>query len=378
MCKNILDEDLLQRIGGLPSTGELAAARIQRDAATVHTQGSYDSLFRVAADAVDELPLGLRIQVGASVARWNGGGLLEEHYGRLAAGNSVVSELLSDALQYAERVTQQPGKATPEHLQYLLGRGWSLPSIVTLAQAVAFVNFQIRLLQGFRLLAGFDTRRDREKDDRSAAAAAWRAETRTLGGRLVPSAFTQKELEWEPWIAPRTVEDLSESEVDTLARFGQLNSNYFRLLAWNLPVLEQRTLVDRGIFFTPEGLPRAERELAATVTSKINGCIYCASVHARRAIQLSKREAEVEQLLAVLPGDELSGNFEPRWKAEIDFAAELAATPPRVSHRSFKRLQEQGLGTLEILDLVQSVAFFSWANRLMLTLGEPFVPVVNR
>jgi AhpD family alkylhydroperoxidase len=49
-------------------------------------------------------------------------------------------------------------------------------------------------------------------------------------------------------------------------------------------------------------LPRAERELAATVASKINGCIYCASVHARKAAQLAKDETAVDTLLAVTPG----------------------------------------------------------------------------
>ncbi len=64
-------------------------------------------------------------------------------------------------------------------------------------------------------------------------------------------------------------------------------------------MLEQRTLTDRGIFYTAGGLPRAERELAATVASKINGCIYCASVHARKAAQLAKDETAVDTLLAV-------------------------------------------------------------------------------
>jgi len=37
-----------------------------------------------------------------------------------------------------------------------------------------------------------------------------------------------------------------------------------------------------------------------------------------------------------------------------------------------QRLRDIGLTDLELLDLVGAVAFFSWANRLMLTLGEPY------
>lgn len=137
-------------------------------------------------------------------------------------------------------------------------------------------------------------------------------------------------------------------------------------------MLEQRTLTDKGIFYTPGGLPRAERELAATVASKVNGCIYCASVHARKAAQLAKDESAIETLLAVTPGETLSDGQSPRWRAEIDFAAALSVTPPALTTAHLHGLEQQGLDTLAQLDLLQSAAFFAWANRLMLTLGEPW------
>lgn len=37
-------------------------------------------------------------------------------------------------------------------------------------------------------------------------------------------------------------------------------------------------------------------------------------------------------------------------------------------------LRAAGLDDLAVLDAVNSSAFFNWANRLMLTLGEPDVP----
>ncbi|HAB24300.1 MAG TPA: alkylhydroperoxidase, partial [Pantoea sp.] len=64
----------------------------------------------------------------------------------------------------------------------------------------------------------------------------------------------------------------------------------------------------------------------------------------------------------------------PRWAAEIDFAASLSVTPPAVRLNQLQALRDQGLDTLALLDLIQSTAFFAWANRLMLTLGEPFLP----
>lgn len=35
------------------------------------------------------------------------------------------------------------------------------------------------------------------------------------------------------------------------------------------------------------------------------------------------------------------------------------------------KLREQGLDDLAIAGLIQAAAFFNWANRLMLSIGEP-------
>jgi alkylhydroperoxidase domain protein len=152
------------------------------------------------------------------------------------------------------------------------------------------------------------------------------------------------------------------------------NSAYFRLLAHDPVVLTERTATDRGIFYTQGGAPRAERELSAAATSRLNGCIYCASVHARLAAQLSKRTEDIDRLLreGVAEGTHLG--LDARWQAVIDLAVALAPTPPRAETRHVERLRELGLSDLEILDVAQAAAFFAWANRLMLTLGEPYYP----
>ncbi|HCL7566275.1 TPA: alkylhydroperoxidase, partial [Klebsiella pneumoniae] len=49
-----------------------------------------------------------------------------------------------------------------------------------------------------------------------------------------------------------------------------------------------------------------------------------------------------------------------------------SVTPPALNADHLAALDEQGLDTLAQLDLLQSAAFFAWANRLMLTLGEPW------
>ncbi len=157
------------------------------------------------------------------------------------------------------------------------------------------------------------------------------------------------------------------SQTIGFVRGHRANSPYFRLLARDTPILVERTATDEGIFRSEGGLPRGERELAAAVASRVNGCVYCASVHARFASTYSGRRDDVQRLL----DEGVEGAQDERWRALVDFAAALSQTPSRLEPADLARLRELGLGDLEVLDLVQATAFFAWANRLMLTLGAP-------
>jgi alkylhydroperoxidase domain protein len=187
-----------------------------------------------------------------------------------------------------------------------------------------------------------------------------------------PAGFTQDRLDWVPWLEPVALAEASSDQLAVLDGF-RATSPYFRLLARDPGVLGERTAVDRAVFYGHGGLPRAERELAATVTSRLNGCVFCASVHSAQSSALSGRTADVQRLL-----DEGVGvRIDERRDAITDFAAALAATPPRASTAQVERLRAAGLADDEISDIVHATAFFSWANRLMLTLGEPEVPAVD-
>lgn len=107
-----------------------------------------------------------------------------------------------------------------------------------------------------------------------------------------PTAFTQAQLEWLPWLPPLPEDELTDRHCAGLVDAARAKSPYFRLLARDPDTLGARTRSDKDIFYNPDaGLPRAERELSATATSRFNGCIYCASVHARFASHFSHRRA---------------------------------------------------------------------------------------
>ncbi|MFI6601743.1 alkylhydroperoxidase domain protein [Nonomuraea sp. NPDC050536] len=179
------------------------------------------------------------------------------------------------------------------------------------------------------------------------------------------TAFTQDQLGWEPWLEPLAEDELTDAHKQALVDKARAGSPYFRLLARDPAILHARTKTDNDIFYNADGgLPRAERELAATATSRSNGCVFCASVHSRFASHHSKRTEDVQRLL----DEGVDAPQDARWRAIIDFSATLTATP---SEPDLRALREAGLDDLAILDAIQAAAFFNWANRLMLSLGEP-------
>ena len=184
----------------------------------------------------------------------------------------------------------------------------------------------------------------------------------------VPVAFTRALLDWLPWLEPLAVDALTERHMEALIDAARAKSAYFRLLARDPDALRARTLTDKDIFYNPDaGLPRAERELAAAATSRFNGCIYCASVHSRFSATYSKREDDVQRLL----DESVDADLGERWNAIVAAAVALSTTPITFGSQHVKRLRQAGLDDLAIADVIQAAAFFNWANRLMLSLGEP-------
>ncbi|MGY5809023.1 alkylhydroperoxidase domain protein [Rhizobium sp. LEGMi198b] len=183
-----------------------------------------------------------------------------------------------------------------------------------------------------------------------------------------PNAFTQAEIGWTPWLQPIDEADLTERHLAGLVDASRAKSPYFMLLVRDPDILQARTKTDKDIFYNvSEGLPRAERELAATAASRTNGCIFCASVHSRFASHHSKRTDDVQRLL----DEGLQADLGSRWNAVVGASAALTATPSQFGADEIGKLRDEGLDDLEIADVIHGAAFFNWANRLMLSLGEP-------
>ena len=184
--------------------------------------------------------------------------------------------------------------------------------------------------------------------------------------------FTTGELEWQPWIEPLDLSVATAEQRDALkiTPSSRPVGAYSLVLAHDPEALNERSPLYNAIMFGPRGLPRAERELGAVAASRINGCAYCASVHAKRFVDLTKEPEVMRRIHA----DGVDAELDPRRRAIVDYAAKLTGDPAAIGAADLAPLRAQGLSDLEVLDLTHAVAMFAWANRLMQSLGEPAPP----
>ena len=184
--------------------------------------------------------------------------------------------------------------------------------------------------------------------------------------------FTNESLEWDAWLDVIDLDKATEDQIKVLEESHPKakTSDYYLFLGHQPDILRQRSAAFNAIMYAPGGMSRAERELGSMVVSRINGCVYCASVHAQRFEQLAKRNDTVQQVF----DDPYTAGTDAREKAISQFSIDLTKNPNDVNAASIQALKDVGLNEQEILDLIHSVAIFAWANRLMLNLGEPVFP----
>ncbi|WP_422114767.1 peroxidase-related enzyme [Brachybacterium sp. UNK5269] len=358
------------------------------------TREAYDALYRTE----QPLPLPVLHAFAVVTADWQGSGALAAWHRAQGAdaqltaadpvhgdAHGVRAETLQALRDHVDLLSLSPALAAAEDQERLAAVGVDAPTAVLIGQLVSFESYLQRLVLDLAALNG----REVPSADAPARTPHSRGRTAPQGGstatgRPRPSAFTREVLDWEPWISVPGEEELTPQQRDSFASKASAGSVYFRMLSLTPGITAARSELDNAIFLPRDGLPKAERELAAAVTSRVNDCIYCASVHARKAAGFSKREADVDALLAAaldrgvdwIAGDlaPLAAGQDDRWGALITAAAELSRPRPRFDIAQVAELRRHGLDAREIADLVTAAGFFAWANRLMLSLGDASVP----
>lgn len=117
--------------------------------------------------------------------------------------------------------------------------------------------------------------------------------------------------------------------------------------------------------FGDSPLSRRERELVATVISRINGCNYCLAHHAD-AFGRHAKEAGLQALVAT---DYTRAPLSPRERALADHAARLTSEPHGIGEADIKKLRDVGLDDRAITDLTLLSAYFNFITRVATGLG---------
>ncbi len=181
--------------------------------------------------------------------------------------------------------------------------------------------------------------------------------------------FTLDFLEWTPWLERAEATDIPQDHRDRVtAAIGEApNSDYLAVLANDFEAWQARALVHRHVYTADTPEATAWRELGATTASRINGCVFCASVHARMYANAAKKRDLARHLL----DEGLDADLPETERAVVDLAAKVTTDPESLSAEDLAPLRQLGFDDLGILDVINYAAFFANANRLMLTLGEP-------
>ena len=377
--------DLIDRLLQWSADHPAQAVRHQRDKVVAATQGSYDGLFDPQLSGLSLVERGLAAWVVASLS---GSEVLSAHYRAqllqgpaLSAearavldGGAVADTRLRAVLDFARTLALKPVEGDRAALMRLPAAGLSTPEVVALAQLVAFVSYQVRVVAG--LLAMRDAPplvQDASAEAKAEAAPfVHPAHLPKPGEPVRVNGYTSETLGWSSWLP---VLDLAQATPEQMAVLegshpAAKTSDYYRVLVHQPRILHERSVAFNAIMYAPGGLSRAERELASAVVSRVNGCVYCASVHAQRFEQLAKRNDVIHQVFTEPEG----AGTTARERAIVALSIALTAQPGAFGAAQLQGVRAVGLSALEILDLIHAVAIFAWANRLMLNLGEAVWP----
>lgn len=355
-----------------PAAGHVQAVRAQRAKAITATQACEDLLL-----APDLPGTGLtqaeRVGVAQAVAHASGLPALAQHYAARAtnAAAPAASPRWLAVQHFTHLLATQPAAADRSALAALTQAGLPTADAVLLAQLIGFAAYQARVVAGVAALAVLGPASVEPTATSAGAPEAPFVHPANLpapGQPLRLNGYTSETLGWSAWlpVVDPTQATPEQNAVLDASHPKARSSDFYLLLVHQPRVLAERSEAFNAIMYAPGGLPRAEREIATTVVSRINGCVYCASVHAQRFEQLAKRNDVIAQIFT----DPDTAGTNARERAIAQASAAITRAPGALAAAHLAPLRAAGLSDLEILDTVHAAALFAWANRLMLNLGE--------
>ena len=159
------NDDIIDRVAGLAPDSVTHALRHQRAKVVEATQGSYEGLFD---PALEGLTLVERLLVALYASRLTPSPALAAHYRAELAAHEVDAATLAAVesgapedltaprlraiLAFTRTLIENPVAGDKAALQTLPASGLTTPAVVALAQLIAFLSYQTRLLAGLQAL----------------------------------------------------------------------------------------------------------------------------------------------------------------------------------------------------------------------------------
>src|SRR5690349_19486137 len=115
-----------------------------------------------------------------------------------------------------------------------------------------------------------------------------------------------------------------------------------------------------SIMMDDSGLTKAEREMIAVAVSAQNHCFYCLTAHGAVL-----RVRSGDPLLAdTIAANYRAADLTPRQRAMLDFAVKMTNASDTCDAADIDTLRGHGFSDEDIMDIVQTAAFFNYSNRV--------------
>lgn len=115
-----------------------------------------------------------------------------------------------------------------------------------------------------------------------------------------------------------------------------------------------------SIMMDDSGLSKAEREMIAVAVSAQNHCFYCLTSHGA-VLRVRSKDAVLADTIAA---NYRAADLSPRQRAMLDFAVKITRASDTCSDEDIDALRGHGFSDEDIMDIIQTAAFFNYSNRV--------------
>jgi uncharacterized peroxidase-related enzyme len=115
-----------------------------------------------------------------------------------------------------------------------------------------------------------------------------------------------------------------------------------------------------SIMEAESGLTKAEREMIAVAVSAENHCFYCQITQGAILRIRSKNPIQADTIAANYRAADLT----PRQRAMLDYAVKITQASDTCADADIDALRAHGFSDEDIMDIIQTAAFFNYSNRV--------------